>query len=153
MLDSDGCKLAPSEAITIPELNYKQLEALLEFLYSGTLAQTKLEKHCCALLKAADKYEIPYLQKFCERQMLASLNSSNALEILHISDTCSNLSLSLKETALNFIAKNMEEIVFSPTFEDFTLKNPHLSVQITRASLTNIRNKRLNTQKDVAVLV
>ncbi|WJZ82656.1 hypothetical protein VitviT2T_002393 [Vitis vinifera] len=37
MLDSDGCKAAPSNTITLPELNHEELDSLLEFLYSGTM--------------------------------------------------------------------------------------------------------------------
>ncbi|OMO50182.1 BTB/POZ-like protein [Corchorus olitorius] len=111
MLDSDGCKAPPSDTITLPELNTEELESLLEFLYSGNLPSEKLEKHAYSLFVAADKYEIPYLQEFCERFLLNSLNASNALEILEISDICSNKIL--KETALNFIVRNMEDIVFS----------------------------------------
>lgn len=140
MLDSDDCKEAPSKAITLPELNHEELESLLNFLYCGSLPIDKAEKHVYSLSVAADKYEIHFLQKFCERQMLSSLSSSNALDILEISDACSNLTL--KDTALNFIVRNMEDIVFAPKFEAFALKNPHLSVQITRASLMDIKNRR-----------
>ncbi|KAI3458435.1 hypothetical protein Pfo_015098 [Paulownia fortunei] len=140
ILDSDECKAPPNQTITLPELNHEELESLLEFLYSGNLPKEKVEKHVYSLSIAADKYEIPFLQKFCEHQMLGSLNSSNALDVLEISDTCSNQSL--KETALNFIVRNMEDIVFSARFDAFALKNPHLTVQITRASFMDIRNRR-----------
>ncbi|GMI86194.1 hypothetical protein like AT3G56230 [Hibiscus trionum] len=122
MLDSDGCKAPPSDTITLPELNTEELESLLEFLYSGNLGFDKLEKHVYSLFVAADKYDIPYLQDLCERYMLSSLNASNVLEILEISDVCSNKTL--KETALNFIVRNMEDIVFSAKYEVFAPKNP-----------------------------
>ena len=35
MLDSEGRKAAPSNTITLPELNHEELVSLLEFLYSG----------------------------------------------------------------------------------------------------------------------
>ncbi|KAA3464587.1 BTB/POZ domain-containing protein isoform X1 [Gossypium australe] len=144
MLDSDGCKAPPSDSdtITLPELNTEELESLLEFLYSGNLGWDKLEKHVYSLFLAADKYEIPYLQDFCERYMLSSLNASNVLEILEISDVCSNKAL--KEIALNFIIRNMEDIVFSPKYEVFAPKNPHLGLQITRAFLMDAKTKRIN---------
>ncbi|KAA8539511.1 hypothetical protein F0562_026203 [Nyssa sinensis] len=140
MLDSDGCKAPPNDTITLPELNYEELESLLEFLYSGSLPKEKVEKHIYSLSITADKYDIPFLQKFCEHHMLGSLNSSSALDVLEISDVCSNQTL--KETALNFIVKNMEDIVFSARFEAFALQNPHLTVQITRASFMDIKNRR-----------
>lgn len=140
MLDSDGCKAPPSDTITFPELNHEELESLMEFLYGGDLPKEKVDKHVYSLSIAADKYEIPFLQKFCEHRMLGSLSSSNVLDVLEIADTCSNPSL--KETALNFIVKNMEDVVFSDRFDAFALKNPHLTVQITRASFMDIRNRR-----------
>ncbi|CAH1434811.1 unnamed protein product [Lactuca virosa] len=140
MLDSDGCKAAPNDTITLPELNHEEIESLLEFLYSGDLAKEKLEKHLYSLSIAADKYEIPFLQKFCENRMLEILNTNNALDILEISDTTCNRNL--KETALSFVVKNMEDIVFAARFDVFALKNPHLTVQITRASFLEIKNRR-----------
>ncbi|GFQ04241.1 BTB/POZ domain-containing protein at3g56230 [Phtheirospermum japonicum] len=139
-LESDKCKAPPNQTITLPELNHDELQSLLEFLYFGNLPKEKVEKHVYSLSIAADKYEIPFLQKFCEHQMLGSLSTFNALDILEISDTCSNQSL--KETALSFIVRNMEDVVFSARFDAFALKNPHLTVQITRASFMDIRNKR-----------
>ncbi|KAJ4720173.1 BTB/POZ domain-containing protein [Melia azedarach] len=140
MLDSDGCKAPPSGIITLPELNHEELESLLDFLYSGSLPSEKLEKHVYSLFLAADKYGIAYLQEYCERHMLSSLNSSNALDVLEISDVCSNRTL--KETALNFIVKNMEEVTFSSRYEVFAPKNPHLCVQITRAFLMDTKSRR-----------
>ncbi|WOG94151.1 hypothetical protein DCAR_0313444 [Daucus carota subsp. sativus] len=130
----------PGGTITLAELNYEELQCLLEFLYNGDLSKEKVEKHVYSLSIAADKYEIPYLQRFCESQMLRGLNLSNVLNVLEISDTCS--SLNLREEALNFIVRNMGDIIFLPSFEEFALKNPHLTVQITRASFLENKNTR-----------
>ncbi|XP_022134138.1 BTB/POZ domain-containing protein At3g56230 isoform X1 [Momordica charantia] len=137
LLESDGCKAAPVEAITVPEMSHEELESLLEFLYGGNVAEERLEKHVYSLSLAADKYEIGYLQNFCERYMVRSLNCGNALDVVEVADVCSLGAL--KETAMDFIVKNMEEIVFSSRFDAFAIKNPHLSVQITRASLMDAK--------------
>ncbi|WOH11308.1 hypothetical protein DCAR_0830789 [Daucus carota subsp. sativus] len=147
MLEADGCKAAASDTITLPELNHEELESLLEFLYSGHLSEAKVEKHVYALSTAADKYEIPFLQRFCGQQMLRTLNATNALDVLEISDNCCNQSL--KETALSFIVKNMEDVVFTSRFDAFALRNPHLTVQITRASFMDIKYRRNGVVKDV----
>lgn len=128
ILDSDGCKAPLSDTITLPELNTEELESLLEFLYSGNLASDKLEKHVYTLFVAAEKYEIRYLQDVCERFLLSSLNACNVLEILEISDVCSNKTL--KESALNFIVRNMEDVVFSSKYEAFAPNNPHLGSRL-----------------------
>lgn len=38
MLDSDECKTSVENTITIPDLTYEELKALLEFFYSGSLS-------------------------------------------------------------------------------------------------------------------
>ncbi|XVF41162.1 hypothetical protein PTKIN_Ptkin01aG0257700 [Pterospermum kingtungense] len=133
MLGSDSCKAPPidTDIITLSELNTEELESFLEFLYTGKLPLDKLERHVFALYVAADKYEISYLQESCERYMVNSLNTSNAIDILDISETHSNKKL--KETTLNFILRNMKAIVSSQKYEDFASSNPHLCVQVTRA--------------------
>ncbi|KAJ7965107.1 BTB/POZ domain-containing protein [Quillaja saponaria] len=133
MLDSDECKTAPNGTITLPELNHEELKCLIEFLYSGSLTLEKLEKHGYSLLLAADKYEIPYLQKLCERHMHKSLSTSNALDFLEISSICSNKEL--MERSLSFIVKNFHFIAFLPKYDEFVHKNPHLALQVTREFL------------------
>ncbi|VVB05856.1 unnamed protein product [Arabis nemorensis] len=142
ILHSDECKTAPESAITLQELNSEELEALLEFLYTGTLALDKLEKHVYALFVAADKYMIHYLQEFCEQHMLSCLDISSVLDVLDVSDlgSCKKL----KEAALGFVVRNIDEIVFSDKYEAFSQKNQHLCVQITRAFLMETRTKRCN---------
>lgn len=112
----------------------------MEFLYTGTLASDKLEKHVYALFVAADKYMIHYLQELCERHMLSSLDISSVLDVLDVSDLGS--SNTLKEACLRFVVRNIDEVVFSDKYEAFSQKNQHLCVQITRAFLMETRNKR-----------
>ncbi|KAK8631246.1 hypothetical protein V6N13_080001 [Hibiscus sabdariffa] len=133
ILSSDNYKAPPSDTDTInlSELNTEELKSLLEFLYTGGLPEDEFKKHVFALYVAADKYDIMYLQESCERYMLNSLNVSNALDILDLSDSHSNKKL--KERTLSFIVHNMKSIVSLQKYEDFASSNPHLCVEITRA--------------------
>lgn len=140
MLDSDSCKSSPSDTVTIAELTHEELESLLEFLYRGSLAPKKMDEHIYSLMLASHKYEISYLHKSCERHMLENLNVSNALDVLEILDICSHQKL--KDVVLSFVVKNIDDIAFSAKYEAFCSKNPHLSVQITRASLIDARDRR-----------
>ncbi|KAI3849753.1 hypothetical protein MKW98_026667 [Papaver atlanticum] len=128
MLDSDLCKAEPGASISLPEFNHEELDTFLEFLYQGDLVIEKFEKHFGSLLIAADKYGIPHLQKFCEKRLLKLLNSSNALKVLEISEV--------------YIVQ-YKDIVLVPSFDEFAKQNPHLVVQITRASLTYSNEKRI----------
>ncbi|GMN41193.1 hypothetical protein TIFTF001_010407 [Ficus carica] len=82
MLDCDSCKSPANDTVMLSEMSHEELESLLEFLYSGSLPEEKMKKHVYALSVAADKYNIPYLLKMCERHMLDSLSLSNALGFL-----------------------------------------------------------------------
>lgn len=64
MLDSNSiCKVPPNGIIPVKEFNYEELDCFLEFLYTGSLPEEKVEKHVRSLSLAADKYGIPYLRK------------------------------------------------------------------------------------------
>lgn len=144
VLSSDECK-APAEAtISLPELSHEELDCLLEFLYCGTLEpDDRVEKHVCSLLIAADKYDIPFLRRFCEARILRSLGPSNALQVLEVSEMCSNAKL--KEQAMSSIVKHMEDVVLSRAYDSFAMKNAHLCVEITRALLAEMKAKRDET--------
>jgi speckle-type POZ protein len=101
------------------------------------------EKHYYSLLVAADKYDIPYLRKYCEKRILCSLEPSNALEVLEVSDICQNMLL--KEQAMNMIVKNAEAVVFSSNYFDFAIKNAHLCVEITRELLVKIKDSKIES--------
>lgn len=122
MLESDECKVSPEESITIPDLSYEELKSLLEFFYSGTLSPNN--KHIRALYLAADKYDIQYLQDVCRELLISTLNLSfdNVLDILELST----------------IASRYSHMIFFQGFESFALKNPHLSLEISRACLKRL---------------
>ncbi|XP_026428675.1 trichohyalin-like [Papaver somniferum] len=124
MLASDKCKVAPDDSISLPEFNHEELKTFLEFLYRGNLAKEKFEKHFYSLTVAADKYVIPHLHKFCEQQLLNSLDSTNALKVLEISELCSNETLKL--AALRSILQYKNRYLLLPYFEEFAKQNPHL---------------------------
>ncbi|MQL92130.1 hypothetical protein Taro_024757 [Colocasia esculenta] len=133
VLGSDECKAPASGAISLPELDHEQLLCLLEFLYRGSLPEEDAERHAYALLLAADKYDIPFLRKFCERRVLGSLSPANALDVLEVSEACANERL--KRSAMATVVEHAEEVVFSCRYEEFALRNVHLCVEITRVLL------------------
>lgn len=140
MLDSDECKATSDHTVvSLPELSYEELDSLLEFLYTGELPKEKLDKHVYALFVAAHKYEILFLQTYCEREIIRSLNTSNALDILEMSETYANPNIKLKERAMSFIVGHFEDIVFTPRLDAFAAKYPHLVLQITRDYVTKKR--------------
>ncbi|KAL5974725.1 hypothetical protein ACLOJK_031395 [Asimina triloba] len=107
-------------------------------LSNSTICKEMLEKHSFSLLLASDTYKIPFLKKFCENRILGSLDKSNALDVMEISEACS--SQKLKESAMRSVVQHLEDVVFSPKHDGFALRNPLLSVEITRAVLREARD-------------
>ncbi|XP_020521810.1 BTB/POZ domain-containing protein At3g56230-like [Amborella trichopoda] len=124
MLEVDECKAQPKDALPIPDMNSHELKALLEFLYRGFLPNDEFRKHAHSLLVAADKFDIPFLEKQCEYQIVRTLDSSNVLEVLELSETCSNETL--KENALKTIVAHQNEILFSERYVKFARGNAEL---------------------------
>ncbi|XP_020521676.1 BTB/POZ domain-containing protein At1g01640-like isoform X2 [Amborella trichopoda] len=130
MLEIDECKAVPKETISIPGMNSQELKAFLEFLYRP---DEEFSRHAHALMIAADNFSIHFLQKQCVHQIVQTLDSSNALKVLELSEKCSNVTL--KEIALKTIVMYQDEIFFSEKHVKFAHSNTQLSVAITRARI------------------
>ncbi|XP_031498148.1 BTB/POZ domain-containing protein At3g56230-like isoform X2 [Nymphaea colorata] len=140
MFEADECKASSPYTITLPELKSEELDCLLEFLYSGSLPKDQLANHAHALLIAADKYEVQYLARCCEAQILQTLSTSNALEILELSSLCMNERL--KSMSMKTIVKHREEIVFSEGYCGFVMRNAFLAVELTRAMFMEVNGQQ-----------
>ncbi|XP_010554699.1 PREDICTED: putative BTB/POZ domain-containing protein At2g40440 [Tarenaya hassleriana] len=130
MLEADECKTSRDETITLSELKHKELEALLEFLYKGSLTADKLKLHVRPLYLAADKYDIPYLQDVCRNHLISNLNSSSALDMLELSSVLSDDALN--KSALDFVKKNIKDIAVLSEFDSFVERNPKLTVEFIK---------------------
>ncbi|KAG7536998.1 BTB/POZ domain, partial [Arabidopsis suecica] len=124
ILDSDD---SWNKTITVPEMTHDELETFLEFMYNGSLPDTKLVHHVHTLYVAADKYEIPYLQEVCRNQLIASMKSSDVFYVFELAETHSDKIL--KDAVAEFISTNMEDISFSSEFISFVENNPALTVK------------------------
>lgn len=145
MLESDKLEaFSAPETITLLEMKYEELESLVKFMYSDvvSVSSTELKKHVRSLYLAADKYKILHLQDLCRNELISSLNLSNALDILVLSQI--PLDKPLNDAVLSFIARNIYTIVDCGDFRLFVAKNPNLAVQITKAFL----NPMMDTFED-----
>ncbi|KAF3577900.1 hypothetical protein DY000_02035387 [Brassica cretica] len=115
-----NCKNSVEKSITIPDMSYEELKALLEFFYCGILSPTS--KHTRALYLAADKYEIPYLQELCRDHLISTTSVSNILDILEMYTILSDNHL--KGWATFFVVSHMEKIVNSNGYKSFVQQNP-----------------------------
>ncbi|XP_059073864.1 BTB/POZ domain-containing protein At1g01640 isoform X2 [Cryptomeria japonica] len=139
MFEADECKGPHTGSVSFSDMGHDQLKSLVEFLYSGSLSEDKIEQHGHALFIAADKYDIPFLRKTCETHISNTINPLNALDVLELATMCS--ATALKETAINAILRHQDEIIFSEKYESFALKNALLSVEVTKALLKDMKGK------------
>ncbi|CAO2143032.1 unnamed protein product [Urochloa humidicola] len=135
MLSGDEqCKAPAGDAISLAELSHDELSLLLSFFYTGGgLDQDLPERHLHALLVAADKYDVPFLRRACEARLAARVDPQSALRTLEVADLSS--SAVLRERAMDTVLEHAEQVVFSPEYEDFAVRNAGLCVEITRALL------------------
>ncbi|ESQ52222.1 hypothetical protein EUTSA_v10017613mg, partial [Eutrema salsugineum] len=138
MLDSDECKISTEKSITVPDLSYEELNALLKFFYTGILRPTN--KHIRALYIAAYKYDIPYLQDLCRDHLISSLSLINVLDVLELSTIPSDDNL--RYYAASFVLLHREEIVYSKRYKSFVRQNPDLSLYITKSLVTLLKYHR-----------
>ncbi|KAG2622650.1 hypothetical protein PVAP13_3KG045100 [Panicum virgatum] len=132
----DHCKAPAGDSFSLPELSHAELSLLLAFLYTGALDQDLPERHLHALLVAADKYDVPFLRRACEARLAASVEPRNALRTLEVADLSS--SAVLRERAMDTVLEHAEQVVFSPEYEGFAVRNAALCVEITRALLAKM---------------
>lgn len=126
------CEALPRETMELG-LKHEVFEPLLDFVYAGSLASEKMEKHINTLFFEAHYYRILYLWEFCAHHILLTLTPSNALQVFKLAFGCRHGAL--LEAALNCIFENMEEMAFSSEYEDFALGFPcrEMCMNITRA--------------------
>lgn len=129
-----------NKTITVPEMTHDELETFLEFMYNGSLPDTKLVHHVHTLYVAADKYEIPYLQEVCRNQLIASMKSPDVFDIFELAKIHSDKILI--DAVSEFISTNMEDISFSSEFISFVENNPALTVKTIRGYVNKIKDGR-----------
>ncbi|CAH2058670.1 unnamed protein product, partial [Thlaspi arvense] len=151
MLEPDNLKASVGkvETVTLSEMKQEELEAFVEFIYSNrSVLSANEKKHVQSLYLAADKYEIPHLRDLCRNELISSLNSSNALNVLELS--LIPVDKALIGPAAKFIVRNLKTICNSVEFKLFVGRNPDLSVAIMKASLTRLWNGHHNMEKEAA---
>ncbi|KAG7567695.1 BTB/POZ domain, partial [Arabidopsis thaliana x Arabidopsis arenosa] len=141
MLEFDKFKASNGkiETVTLSELKQEELEALVEFIYNNrSVLSEKEKKHVGSLYIAADKYEIPHMRDLCRNELIASLNSSNVFNIFELSVI--PIDSTLYDSAVKFIIRNLRTMCDSAEFKVFVSRNPDLSVEIIKASMTRMWN-------------
>ncbi|KAG7533268.1 BTB/POZ domain, partial [Arabidopsis thaliana x Arabidopsis arenosa] len=144
ILDSDDCNDSSIKIYVLSDMTtYDELKTFLEFIYSGSLPDTIPLEHFRTLYVGAKEYEIPYLQEVCRNHLIASMNSSDAFDVLELAEIHSDRIL--KDAISEFITTNMKDTLFSTKFMSFVERNPALAVTTIRAYVNKIDDDRRRT--------
>eukprot|EP00501_MAST-03F_sp_TOSAG23-6_P001180 GSMAST32.ASY1.ANO1.1224.1 assembled CDS len=121
-----GMKESTAEEIVIPGWEYAPFLCLLEFLYTGTVAEFSLTI-AVALLPLADHYTLDRLRLLCESVLVHNVDQDNVCT-LFVSAHRSG-ALELKKRCLSFILNNFEGVSSTASFNQLS-EEPSLLVEV-----------------------
>ncbi|XP_074115591.1 speckle-type POZ protein B-like isoform X2 [Cotesia typhae] len=103
---SHDMKESKENKVTIPDIDPKIFEKLLEFIYTDQIGD--LDDFAEELLEASDKYQLQGLKETCEISLAKTLNTENAIKVLILADRYN--ATQLKEIVRRHININFTEI-------------------------------------------
>ena len=107
-----------SNPVPISDVEPEIFQLMLEFIYGGTVTfpEQSAAEHAKAIIDASDKYGVDSLKLAAEESYVDSIEFTvdNVVETLLYADgkNC----MKLKEKAMEYLMRNMAEVVASPTF-------------------------------------
>ena len=122
-----------SKNIVIEDSKPEIVSEMLNFIYTGDIANEKLDEMAKDLLGVGEKYQLLHLKKMCEEKLSSTLEVNNSIEYLVLGDL-HNL-LTLKTLALEIIAKNMKKIVDTDVYKDLFKQNPELAWEVNKVKI------------------
>ena len=105
---------------------------MLHFIYTGLISKDDvMDEIGRDLLGAADQYQLDLLKNKCEEKLCSSLEISNSVELLVLADL--HQASKLRRMALRLVAQNIDSIVDTDVYKDFTSLHPALALEIIKA--------------------
>ncbi|XP_026193282.1 leucine-zipper-like transcriptional regulator 1 [Cyclospora cayetanensis] len=109
--------------------------AMLEFLYTGTLSETR-PTVLSEVLGLADHYTLSTLKRYCESVLCMSLDASSVCCLLRCAERYQ--AKKLKQSCVEFIFRHSDIVSQTPEFEQLQAI-PSLMMEIAKMSLSNHR--------------
>eukprot|EP00210_Caulerpa_lentillifera_P008622 g8226.t1 len=134
--------------VELKEIRAPVLNALLHFLYTDTLPVDLNTSMECSfaqhLLEAADRFEMNRLRKICEQRLCLTIDIENAATTLTLAEQ--NRASDLKKVCLDFVARNLQQILFTDGYQHMLMSCPRLQADIleTVASLSESKTNRVS---------
>ena len=135
-----------SKNVVIKDIKPEVVKEMIYFIYNGeTSTENVMNEIGRDLLGAANKYQLELLKNKCEEKLCSLLDSSNSVELLVLADL--HQASRLRRMALKLVTKNMDAIVNTEVYNDFTAHYPGLALEITQALVQKVgaKSKREDT--------
>eukprot|EP00270_Netrium_digitus_P014553 TRINITY_DN4962_c0_g1_i2.p1 TRINITY_DN4962_c0_g1~~TRINITY_DN4962_c0_g1_i2.p1 ORF type:complete len:188 (-),score=18.71 TRINITY_DN4962_c0_g1_i2:128-691(-) len=118
--------------IGMKDFHSQSVKAFLLYLYTGGCSEEDIQSCAMDLLSMAQIYEIPSLQVFMEKEMIAALADDNLLMFLRQArDFDAPL---LKEACMKRLIDNFDKFAQTDDFEKIREEDPLLVIDILRRS-------------------
>ena len=88
--------------IIIKDVDADVMKELLKFMYTAQIHPEFLKKHCEALWRAADKYDVEGVLLLCQRQLLKNVTNENAVVMYDLAGNPESL---LAKKSIEIISK------------------------------------------------
>jgi hypothetical protein len=107
------------------------MEAILSFMYIGTVAPDLMEQQPVDMLALASEYSLPCLRELCEASCARSLSVNNVKIVLQLAHLHS--SLPLKRSCFDFVKKNMAKVLTNPSVLSLAVEDAELWAELATA--------------------
>eukprot|EP00941_MAST-03F_sp_MAST-3F-sp1_P005567 g5567.t1 len=132
-----GMRESTAEEIVIPGWDYAPFLSMLEFLYTGTVADFTVSM-AVDLLPLADHYTLDRLRSLCESVLVHHIDAENVCTLFVVAHRSS--AVTLKKSCLEYILGNWDPVSCSANFDELS-KEPQLLLEVTKASLKQQKHR------------
>lgn len=112
--------------ITVPDLDPEIVEALVTFIYDGSLPKPSKDTH--QLLIAAATYGVDGLKSWCEQQLIATITIEVAINMIVLAHQYN--SPSLFKNAITFVQQNINVLKQRDEWKSLFFSYPELAMEL-----------------------
>ncbi|EPT31033.1 kelch repeat protein, putative [Toxoplasma gondii ME49] len=121
--------------VVIPGWSYDAYIAMIEFLYTGKLNETRTDV-VCEVMGLADHYTLFTLKSYSENVLTALVDTDTVCSLLKSAETYQ--ARNLKRFCLDFVFRHADQIMNTPAFDELEAI-PSLVMEIAKMSLVKSR--------------
>jgi hypothetical protein len=107
------------------------MEAILSFMYIGTVTPHLMEHQPVEMLTVASEYSLPCLRELCEASCARSLSVNNMKTVLQLAHLHS--SLPFKQSCFDFVKKNMAAVLTNASVLSLAVEDAELWAELATA--------------------